>query len=113
MAEVYTYHAAEYCPDCGIDLPDTDPEGNPKHYSDDCDGSANATCDNCGAFVVTDAWGSHDWYQYPEDYPLTRWATCTGCNGQYAYTRDASDARLAALRGELNCPNCWKPTLHF
>lgn len=45
----YTFHASAYCADCGESLPDTDPEGNPKHAVFSCDEIPDYwSCGKCG-----------------------------------------------------------------
>ena len=53
----FTYHAAAYCYECGVKLPEIDPEGNAKHpiapwdsftWPDDEGNEHPYGCDKCG-----------------------------------------------------------------
>ena len=102
----YTWHAAVFCRDCGIDLPPVDQEGNDKNpvfdglYRGEC-------CEGCGALYVSGEW---------QEKPTVRWAICRECNAHQAYERDGyeyRDARRAAYTGTLDCECCAKPAVHF
>jgi hypothetical protein len=56
----FTYHADAYCYECGVTLPETDPEGNAKHAVmpweelftyDDNDMPCPYPCGQCGADI--------------------------------------------------------------
>jgi hypothetical protein len=56
----FTYHASAYCYECGVVLPETDPEGNDKHpiapweefYWQDSEGNDRPyTCAECGVVI--------------------------------------------------------------
>ena len=56
----FTYHASAYCHECGVTLPETDPEGNAKHpiapwdeftWQDDEGNEHPYGCDECGSVI--------------------------------------------------------------
>ena len=101
----YTYNGAIYCEDCEPAKDGPDDVG--AWFADDEESLIGQTCDACRAcYYPDDGWSQTE----PTAY---RWSCCDSCNSQRPYERSNSEARLAALRSELVCRECLRPTEHF
>ncbi len=107
----FHYEGAAYCPDCFTAEPAPSPEDMEANggvifaeYEYDFIGSTCSTCQAC--------YGPSGWSESNCDASQWRWSCCPSCNSQRPYDKGDAGSRLEALRGDLQCVSCHKPT-HF
>ena len=106
----YHYDGQAYCNDCfERSMPDAD--SMEAHggvvFAEYEHGFIGSTCGTCQA-----CYGPDGWSEAHCDASQWRWTCCPSCNSQRPYSKTDSDSRLAAIRGQLECVSCLKPT-HF
>ena len=109
----YTGDGEIYCDDCGWSSGMDSEELTPIFATDENE-VIGATCGTCRAcYVLGNGWTNH---ADATNKQYTRWAICRECNHHLPVDKNDwqySDLRLAALRNDLHCRNCAKPTMHF